>query len=281
MTRRLAIIGAAVMTTLLALLVLWQFRIVVVYALIALTLAAALRPLMQRLVGRSWVARAAWLLLYLAVLGGLGLMLSQAGDAVIGEIQHLAQTVSAQDRWMLPAWLEGTPFQHALVARLPPPSQLFEAATGSEGQLVLPTILGFTQGLGGAVSGVLVVLFLSVYWGAGQIHFERLWLSLLPSDQRTQARGIWRAIEPALGAYVRSQAIQSLLAGLLFGPGLLAARLALPGASGGVGRRGVPGARGWRGAGGVRAVLVGLLTSVQLSLLTAPYALIVLIALRM
>jgi predicted PurR-regulated permease PerM len=281
MTKRIALIGAAVMATLLALVVLWQFRMVVAYALIALTLAAALRPLMQRLVGRGWVARAAWLLLYLTVLGGLGFLLLQAGDAVIDEVQLLSQTLSEQDRWMLPAWLQGTPLQHAVLARLPTPSQLLEAATGSEGQLVLPTLLGVTQGLGVAVSGVLIVLFLSVYWGAGQVSFERLWLSLLPSDQRTLARGIWQAIEPALGAYVRSQAIQSLLAGLLFSLGfwLLGSPyptlLALFGAVACL----VP------VVGAALAVIapliVGLLTGMQLSLLTATYALIILIALRM
>ena len=53
MTKRLVMIATAVMITLLALLVLWQFHIVVVYVLISLTLAAALRPLVQRLVGRK------------------------------------------------------------------------------------------------------------------------------------------------------------------------------------------------------------------------------------
>ena len=47
MTKQLVGFGTAVMTTLLALVVLWQFRIVVVYVLISLTLAAALRPLVQ------------------------------------------------------------------------------------------------------------------------------------------------------------------------------------------------------------------------------------------
>ena len=100
--------------------------------------------------------------------------------------------------------------------------------TGDQGQLVLPAILGFTQGLGDILSGALII-------------FERLWLSLLPSGQRKQARGILRTIEQDLGAYIRSEVIQSLLAGLLLSlgywllgspyPTLLAsvgARLSLP-----------------------------------------------------
>ena len=279
MTKQLVWFGMAVMTTLLALVVLWQFRIVVVYVLISLTLAAALRPLVNRLVGRGFVVRLAWILLYLVALGSFGFLLFLTGETAIHEIQQLAQTVSVQDAWKLPVWLEGSPFQQALVARLPPPSKLFEAVTGDQGQLVLPAILGFTQGIGGVVSGVLVILFLSIYWSINQIHFERLWLSLLPSGQRKQARGIWRTIEPDLGAYIRSQVIQSLLAGLLLGLGywLLGspypALLALAGALACL----IP------VVGAALAVipvlLVGLLTSVQLSLFTVLYTLVVLIAL--
>jgi len=187
--------------------------------------------------------------------------------------------VSVQDGWRLPIWLEGSSFQQVLVARLPPPSKLFEAVTGDQGQLVLPAILGFTQGIGGVVSGALVVLFLSIYWIVNQIHFERLWLSLLPSGQRKQVRGIWRTVEPDLGAYIRSQVVHSLLAGLLLGLGFwllgspYPALLALAGALAclipvvGIALVVVP------------VLLVGLLTSVQLGLVTALYALVVLIAL--
>ncbi|HEX6303931.1 MAG TPA: AI-2E family transporter [Anaerolineales bacterium] len=279
MTKQLVGFGTAVMTTLLALVVLWQFRIVVVYVLISVTLAAALRPLVNRLVGRGFVVRVAWILVYLVALGSFGFLLFLTGKAAINEIQQLAHTVSVQDTWRLPIWLQGSSFQQALVARLPPPSKLFEALTGDQGQLVLPAILGFTQGIGGVVSGVLVILFLSIYWSINQIHFERLWLSLIPSGQRKQARDIWRTVEPETGAYIRGEVIQSLLAGLLLGLGFwllgspYPALLALAGALAslipvvGVALVVVP------------VLLVGLLTSVQLGMFTALYALVVLIAL--
>jgi putative permease len=279
MTKQLVGFGTAVMATLLALVVLWQFRIVVVYMLISLTLAAALRPLVNRLVGRSFVVRMAWILLYLVAVGSFGILLFLTGDTSINEIQQLANTVSVQDEWRLSTWLQGSSFQQALVAWLPPPSMLFEAVTGDQGQLVLPAILNFTQGIGGVVSAVLVILFLSIYWSINQIHFERLWLSLLPSGQRKQARDIWRTVEPDIGAYLRSQVIHSLLAGLLLGLGywLLGspypALLALAGALAclipvvGVALVVIP------------VLLVGLLTSVQLSLLTALYALAIFIGL--
>ena len=80
MTKRLIGIGLAVMTTLLALVVFWQFRVVVIYVLISVTLAAALRPLVNRLTGRSVMVRIAWILLYLAVLGGFGFLLFLTGQ---------------------------------------------------------------------------------------------------------------------------------------------------------------------------------------------------------
>ena len=219
MTKRLIIISTAVMTTLLALLVLWQFRVVVVYLLISLLLAAVLRPLVTRLAGRRFLVRIAWILLYLVILGGFGFLLFLAGKAAINEIQSLLQALSARDEWTLPTWLDGSLFQHTLITQLPPPSMLFEALTGDEGQLVLPTLLGLTQGIGGFIAGALIIVVLSIYWSLNQIHFERLWLSLLPSGQRKQARGIWRVIEPDAGAYIRGQVRQSLLAGVLLGLG--------------------------------------------------------------
>jgi len=279
MTKQIIRIGAAVMTTLLALLVFWQFRIVVVYVLISLALAAALRPLVSRLAGRGFLAQAGWILVYLVALSSFGFLLFLTTQAAINEIQQLAHTVSAQDAWKLPVWLEGSSFQQALVALLPPPSTLFAAITGDQGQLVLPALLGFSENIVSLVSGILVILFLSIYWSINQIHFERLWLSLLHSGQRKQARGIWRTVEPDLGAYIRSQVIHGLLAGLVLGLGYWAmgspytALLALAGALACL----VP------VAGPVLAMLavllVGLLTGVQLSLFTALYTFIVLIAL--
>jgi predicted PurR-regulated permease PerM len=157
---------------------------------------------------------------------------------------------------------------------------LFEALTGTQGQLVLPAILGFTQGIGGVVSGGLVILLLSLYWSINQIHFERLWLSLLPAGQRKQARGIWRTIEPDLGAYIRSELIQSLLAGLLLGLGYWLLGSPYPTLLA------LIGALAWLVpvVGAPLAVILplalGLLTSVQLSLFTALYTLVVLIALQ-
>ena len=122
MIKQIVTYGLAVMTTVLALVVLWQFRIVVVYLLISLMIAAALRPLANRLVERSNFVRVGWILLYLVVLIGFGFLLFLIGRTAINEIQQLVNTVSVRDQWTLPMWLEGSSFQQALIGRLPPPS---------------------------------------------------------------------------------------------------------------------------------------------------------------
>jgi hypothetical protein len=64
MTKHLVRFGTAVLTTALALVVLWQFRIVVVYLLVSLALAAAIRPLAKHFTMQKWTVRLALILLY-------------------------------------------------------------------------------------------------------------------------------------------------------------------------------------------------------------------------
>jgi putative permease len=280
MTKRLLVIGTAVMTTLLALAALWQFRIVVIYVLISLALAATVRPIARSESRRNLGTRLLLILLYLLSFGIFGLLIFLVGRLLIDDLQQFAQTLSVQSAWMLPPWLEGGLFQQILERWLPTPDKLFEAIT-SQPQLMLSAVLGFTQGIGGIVSGFLVILFLSIYWSINQNHFERLWLSLLPSEQRKHARDIWRTLEHDLGAYIRSEIIQSLLAVLLLGLGYWLLGSPYPALLA------VVGAVAWLVpvVGAALAVilplLLGLLTGAQLSLFTVLYTLIVLIALQL
>ena len=280
MIKQLVVIVTAVMTTLLALVVLWQFRIVVIYVLISLALAATVRPFIQDWIKRGLVMRLVLALLYTVSLCVFGFLMFLVGRSVIKDIQQFSQTVSVQGAWILPPWLQGSSFQHTLVAWLPTPDKLFQAVTGEQGQFVLPAVLSFTEGIGGILSVVLLVMFLSIYWSINQVHFERLWLSLLPSEQRKQARGVWRTIEPDLGAYIRSEVVQSLLAFVLLGLGYWLLGSPYPTLLA------LIGALAWLipvvGAplAVIMPLLMGLLTSVQLSMFTILYTLVVLFALQ-
>jgi predicted PurR-regulated permease PerM len=218
-------------------------------------------------------------LLYVVSLGIFGLLIFLVGRLLIGDLQQLAQKISIQSTWVLPPWLAGSPFQQALDRWLTTPNKLFEAITGQR-QLMLSAVLGVTQGIGGIVSGFFVILFLGIYWSINQNHFERLWLSLLPSEQRKHAREIWQTLEHDLGAYIRSEITQSLLAVLFLGIGYWLLGSQYPALLA------VVGAIAWLVpiAGAALAVILplmlGLLTGAQLSLLTVLYTLIILIALQ-
>ena len=279
MTKQLVVIGTAVMTTLLALVVLWQFRIVVIYLLISLALAATVRPIARSESRRNFLTRLLVILLYVVSIGIFGLLIFLLARLLIGDLQELAQTISAESTWVLPPWLEGGLFQQALDRWLPAPDKLIEAITGQR-QLLLAAVLSLTQGIGGIVSAFFVILFLSIYWSINQNHFERLWLSLLPSEQRTRARDMWRTLEHDLGAYIRSEIIQSLLAVLLLGIGYWLLGAQYPALLA------VVGAIAWLVpvVGAALAVilplLLGLLTGAEFSLFTVLYTLVVLLALQ-
>jgi predicted PurR-regulated permease PerM len=220
MTKRILIIAVGVMSTLLALATLWQFRTVVIYVLIALLIASAFRPAPGNSTLRPRLVRIQLVLTYVGSIGLFILLILLAGRYLINDFQQLVESITEQSTWLLPAWLEGSFVERAISERLPTPNQLLVTFTAQR-DVVLSTLVGFTQGIGDVLSGLLVALFLSVYWSLNQSHFERLWLSLLPAEIRKQARHISRAIEFELGAYTRSEVIQSALAVILLAPGYL------------------------------------------------------------
>jgi predicted PurR-regulated permease PerM len=279
MTKQLVVIGTAVMTTLLALVALVQFRNVVIYVLISLALAATVRPMARSESPRNFVTRLLVILLYVISIGVFGLLIFLVGRLLIGDLQQLAQKISVQSTWALPSWLDAGMSHQVLERWLPAPDQIFEAIT-SQRQLIVSAVLGLTQGIGSTVSVFFIIIFLSTYWSVNQNHFERLWLSLLPSEQRTHAREIWRTLERDLGSYIRSEIVQSLLAVMVLGVGYWMLGSPYPALLA------VVGALAWLVpvVGAILAMLLplllALLTGAQLSLFPVLYTLIVLVALQ-
>jgi len=278
MIKNVVKVGLAVLTTIMVIVIFWQFRTAVIYVLISLIVAASIRPFYTRLIGKRIIIRIIWILAYLIVFCGLAYLFIFAIQTAATELQTVAEGVSAQDKWTLLLWSNNSGLQ-TLFQRLPSPSVLFQAVVGNEGELVVPAMFGIVRDIGGAIAAIAIILVLSVYWSINQIHFERLWLSILPSDQRKKVRGIWRTIEPDIGAYVRGQVLHSILVGVILGLGYWLigstspALLALVGTIGSM----IP-------VVGLFLVvfttlMLGLLTSAQISLLTVLYTIVILTAL--
>lgn len=217
--KKLAINTFIVLLTISAVAILVRYPEAVLLFLISLSVAAAARPAVDFLTARGFNRGLAVSLTYLALLLVLGGILAAFGGKLLAEIQSLSDSfVLAYDNlWQ--TWPQGSELQRAIVQRLPPPEDLYRAFTGEQGMLLAQGFLGWTASTLTVVSQFFAALVLSIYWTIDRIYFERLWLSLLKAETRARWRDTGRYIEQDLGAYLRSELIQSLLAGLLLGLG--------------------------------------------------------------
>jgi putative permease len=217
--RRLILSVAIVFATLAGLILLWQFRLAMVLFLLSLATAAAARPATDSLVENGLPRGVAILLVYLAGLLVLGGFLYLISGPFLKELQQGTDDFVQTYERIKSEWPQGTAFQQFVASQMPPPDDLYKAIAGERGSMLLQNIIGMAQGFMVVVGQFFIILVLSVYWSADRLHFERLWLSLLPAERRAHARRIWRDLEQGVGAYIRSELLQSLIAGLVLGVG--------------------------------------------------------------
>lgn len=217
--KRLVISTIVVLTTLGALILVWQFRLALGLFVLSLVVAAAVRPAADFWVQRGLPRGLAILLTYLIGLGLLGGLFLLISRPLVSELERATNNFVITYERITLTWPEGTSFQQAVASQLPPVEELFQEIAGDRGAMLLQTTLGIAQSFFGLVGQVVIVLVLSIYWSVDRVRSERLWLSVLPAGKRTRAREIWQEIETGVGAYVRSEFIQSLLAGILLGTG--------------------------------------------------------------
>lgn len=213
--RRIALNTVVVLAVLAGVYVVWQLRAAAVLFVLSLALAAALRPVIGWLVRRGLPRVLALGGSYLFVFGALGLILAAAAGSLVTDVQRFGDDfVLAYESVYDRSHGSGTEPPNSL-ALLPPPDDLFQALAGEQGAALLKPIIGATFTLFGMVVDLVIVVFLGVYWSIDQVRFERLWLSLLPVERRRAARELWQATEVEIGAYVRSEGVQSIAAGVL------------------------------------------------------------------
>jgi len=210
--RRLATYTLIVGATIAALILLWQFRSIFILLALSLMVAAALRPSIDALIERGMPATLARVLVYVLLLGALGAGLYFLSGPLLDESRMLSNYLVVLYDSTYQRWEGGAGLQQAIVARLPAPDQLAETMTGQSGLAVAQLLFGAAQGVVGVLASVLIIVVLSLYWSSDRAHFERLWLSLLPANQRVQARTIYQQTETSMGAYLRSEFVQALLA---------------------------------------------------------------------
>lgn len=217
---RVAWYTGIVLLTLALLVLLWQFSLAVVLFFLSLALAAAFRPAIDAWTKRGLNRNLAMLLTYLLVIGSISGVLFAFSGPLTTNIQEAANDSAASYEHIKSVWTQhGSLVQQSIAEQLPPPAKLYEALAGSQGMEALQAIFGVALNFFDLFGRIAIIIVLSMYWSADQVRFERLWLSLLSVENRSRARDIWRAIESGVGAYIRSEFIQSMLTGLSLGFG--------------------------------------------------------------
>lgn len=218
--RRVVWYSIVVAITLVILLLLWQFSGAIVLFALSLAVAAALRPSINYLTARKISRRVALGIVYFLLVGSILSFFLLIATPLAQDLQRVSEDFVIGYERALTVWpKEGSLFQQALAERLPPSADLYKALTSSEGIPVLEGIFGAAQNFFSLLGKIAIIIILSLYWSADQLRFERLALSLLPAPYHPRALHVWRSVEAAVGAYFRSEVIQSVLAGLLLGAG--------------------------------------------------------------
>jgi predicted PurR-regulated permease PerM len=212
--KRLAWLTAAALATVAGVFVLWAFRGTVLLFLLSLAVAAAVRPVVDSQIKPGRSRSLALLLVYGLALGLLVLLVALGSVPLSQELERIGSELVTRYTQL---WTRGqtSPAQPPWFHWLPPPQELFSAVAGGRGVAAVESALGVTLSVFGLAGQAVAVLILSVYWALDQARFERLGLSLLPPEQRAPAREIWHKLELTVGAHIRSEAVQSVLAGLL------------------------------------------------------------------
>ncbi len=216
--KRVATATAAILATLTVLFVLYRLGAVVLLFIVSIIVAAALRKGVLWLENHRLPRSLAILLCFALVIGILAGTFLLLGPGLSRELKQADHTIPLYYDGLVSRWKTSpVQWQQALGSRLPNTAALFQAAAGDN-----PTNLGFslldlTSNVINLVISLVAVLTVTYYWLADQEHFERLWLALLPVQQRSVARSTWRDTETQVGAYVRSEGLQFVLTVVLLG----------------------------------------------------------------
>jgi predicted PurR-regulated permease PerM len=217
MIRRIAITAAVVLLTLSLLFIAWQLRSVVLTFLVSLAIAAALYEPIEWLLRRGWPLPLALVTVYVVSFAGLIGLATLVVVPALAELDPLLQDFLPFYAAMQQRSLDvsGNRFGLAGVpwARLPTTDQLVAWLADGDARVVVQNVMGITQEVAFIFGQLALAVVIGVYWTADRLRFERLWLSLLPPDQRMRTRALWRKMESRVGAFIRSEVIQTALAG--------------------------------------------------------------------
>lgn len=226
--KRIAGYTALVLATLAVLYVIYRLNQVVLLFVLSIVTAAALRAPMLWLQRRGLPRGVAILLLYLLVIAVLGTVLTAVSLPLASELTLAGERVPILYDATIHQW-ERSPqqWQQTIAAELPTTQEIIDSI-GDSGPQIAYQAAGLTYNLANVIISLFAILTLTFYWLVDEDRFVRLWLMLLPVQQRIVARHMWQDIEGRVGTFVRSEAIQFIATLLLLWAGLWALDVPYP-----------------------------------------------------
>jgi predicted PurR-regulated permease PerM len=208
---RVAATTALVLATLATVFLLYQLGEVVIFAVLSIIFAAALRAPMLRLEQRLHSRSAAILLLYALIFVVLGLGSYTFSYPLGVEVAKASGRFPELYNDLLSSWqTSGVAWQQNVAESLPSIDDII-TTIGANGTTIAYELAGVTYNIFNLLLWGVAILTLTFYWLIDEDRFARLWLSLLPVQQRTIARQVWFDIEWRVGLFVRSESMQFLV----------------------------------------------------------------------
>ena len=208
-TAKHAAIGTLVVLGIVAVaLALWQLKLLAALLFFAFILAAAMRPMVEKLAKRGIPRGVGIGLHYVLLLGLIGGFLWAVVPRAIDQIDKAVGGLPSTRSDLGEEARESTGIKHDILVGLQ--RRLEDLPSGE--RLVDPavevTLTVFEIGL-----GIFFVLASAAYWIFERDRAEDLLCSLLPRPKRKKVRDTWELIDAKLGAYVRGQAVLIVLVG--------------------------------------------------------------------
>jgi predicted PurR-regulated permease PerM len=217
--KRLAAHVAVAALVLIGVWIVWELSSVVLMFLLSLALAAAVRGGVEYFQRRDVRRTLSLVTVYLLGFALLVVPLVPACGLAFADLQRFSDdALHAFDHWNQQT-SRSSPLDDALWQLLPAARAWGSLDDPSQATSLLRTFFGVTFSLVDFAIGLFFVIALSVYWAIDGQRFERLWLSLLPAERRAVARDTWRTLEREVGAYCRSELLQTWATALALATG--------------------------------------------------------------
>jgi len=191
-------------------LLLWKARLIVTLLFLAIIIAAAMRPGIERLHAYRIPRGVGIALHYAALIGVLAALIWFAAPRALSQVQHAIGSVP-DSRAQIAKEAHSS---HGLKRQVLLALERRLANLPSAGELVSPA-LDLTKKAVEVVVGIFFVFASAAYWIYERDRVERLVLSLVPARKRRVVSNTWRLVDLKLGAFVRGQLVLIVFVGTL------------------------------------------------------------------